>query len=54
MRLGSYELRKPWVKMVDLPIERQLYMAIRKSVLEDVLQEVQEAADRVMEKDEEL
>ena len=54
MRLGSYELRKPWVKMVDLPIEKQLYMAIRKSVLEDVLQEVHEAAERVLQADEEL
>ena len=51
MRIGSYELRSPLVKMVDIPIERELYIAIRKSVMEDVLAEVEDAFQRVHEND---
>lgn len=51
MRLGSYELRSPLVKMVDMPIEAEIYLAIRKSVIEDVLREVEDAAQRVYEND---
>ena len=53
MKLGNYELRKPWVKMVDLPIEAELYIAIRKSVLDDVMHEFHDAANRVLELNEE-
>jgi hypothetical protein len=53
MKLGNYELRKPWVKMVDLPIEAELYIAIRKSVLDDVMNEFHDAANRVLELNEE-
>ena len=51
MRIGKYEIRKPWVKMVDVPIEAELYRAIRKSVLDDVLDEFYDAANKVLEND---
>ena len=26
MKIGKYELRKPWVKYVEIPLEKELYM----------------------------
>ena len=51
MKVGNYELRKPWVKYVDITIDKELYAAIRKSVLDDLLIEMGEAAYRVQEND---
>lgn len=51
MRIGSYELRSPLVKMVDIPIEKELYIAIRKSVMEDLLHEIEVAANNVLDSD---
>lgn len=51
MKIGNIEFRKPWFRYVDMPIEAELYVAIRKSVLEDVLREVDEAAQRVYQND---
>jgi len=39
MKIGRYELRKPFVKYVDIPFEKELYLAIKKSILEDILKE---------------
>lgn len=36
MRIGNYELRKPWVKYVDIPIEKKIYWEIRRSIEEDI------------------
>lgn len=48
MNLGPYRLRLPWVKMVTMPIEQEIYMAVRQSILEDLLEEIGEAASRLM------
>jgi len=42
MKIGRYELRKPFVKYVDMPIEKELFLAVKKSILEDMLEEVKE------------
>ena len=47
MKIKNIEFRLPWTRYVDMPIEADIYLAIRKSVLEDVLREVEEAANRV-------
>lgn len=41
MRIGSYELRSPLVKMVDIPIEEKVYWAIRQSIGEDIAREIE-------------
>lgn len=51
MKIGNYELRSPWVKMVTMPIEKELYIAIRKSVMEDLLHEIEVAANNVLDND---
>jgi hypothetical protein len=45
MKVGRYELRKPFVKYVDMPIEKELFLAVKKSMLEDMLRDVQEEID---------
>lgn len=40
MRIGAYELRKPWVKMVDVPMEEQMYDGIRSSIVDDLIAEI--------------
>jgi len=42
VRIGNYELRKPWTRYVEVDLERDIYWAIRKSILEDLLQETNE------------
>jgi hypothetical protein len=42
VKLGKYELRKPWVKYVDIPFETKLYWEIRKSICDDVITEIKE------------
>lgn len=37
MRIGKYRLRKPWFKYVEIPLEEELYWAIRKSIEEDIV-----------------
>lgn len=51
MKIGNIEFRKPWTRYVDVEIEAELYVAIRKSVMEDVLAEMQEAFQKVHEAD---
>jgi len=41
MKIGRYELRKPIVKYVDMPIEKELFLAVKKSILEDMLRDVE-------------
>jgi len=45
MKIGRYELRNPWVKYVDMPLEKEIFLAIKKSMLEDMLREVEEEID---------
>ena len=42
MKIGKYKLRKPWVKYVEVPLEKRVYWGIRKSILEDLLKEANE------------
>ena len=41
MKLGRYEIRKPWVKYVDMPIEKELFLALKKSILEDLVRDTE-------------
>ena len=43
MKIGKYELRKPWAKYVDMPIEEELYWEIRKSIGEDIAKDLDES-----------
>ena len=45
MRIGNYEFRKPWVKYVEVPLEEQIYQAIRKSIGEDIAKEIEDLID---------
>ena len=40
MRIGKYTLRKPWTKEVEVPLEEELYWAVRKSIGEDIACEI--------------
>ena len=44
MKLGKFTLRKPWVKLVDIPLEIEIYYAVKKSMLEDMLRQTIEDA----------
>jgi hypothetical protein len=45
MKIGRYELRKPWVKYVDMPIEKELFLQVKKSILEDLIEDVKREID---------
>ena len=45
MKIGNYELRKPWVKYVEVPIKEKFYLEIRKSIGEDIAQEIEDLLD---------
>jgi len=45
MRIGRYELRKPWVKYVDMPIEKALFLQVKRSILEDLVKDVNREID---------
>jgi hypothetical protein len=45
MKIGNYELRKPWVKYVNMPIEEEIYWAVRDSIKEDIALEIQDAIE---------
>ena len=45
MKLGKYTLRKPWVKMVDVPFDEEVYAAIRSSIVDDMIREVKADAE---------
>jgi len=40
MKIGQYKLRKPWVKYVDLDIDKELYDAVCKSVGSSIVAEI--------------
>ena len=42
MKIGTWELRSPLVRYVDMPIEEELYLAIRKSIIEDIRKELKQ------------
>jgi hypothetical protein len=44
MKLGKYTLRKPWVKLVDIPFEQEVYDAMRASIVDDMINELKENA----------
>ncbi len=37
MTIFGYTLRKPWVKYVNLDIEENIFYAVRKSIVEDII-----------------
>jgi hypothetical protein len=39
MRIGPYTLRKPWVKLVDVPFDEEIYAAVRSSIIDDIIAE---------------
>jgi hypothetical protein len=45
MRIGPYTLRKPWVKYVDMPIEKALFLQVKRSILEDLVKDVKREID---------
>jgi hypothetical protein len=42
MKLGRYEIRKPFVRYVDIPFEKEVYLAMQLSILENLVRETQE------------
>ena len=40
MKIGKYVLRKPWTKYVEIPIEEQLYWEIRRSISQDIVDDL--------------
>jgi len=39
MKLGKYTLRKRWTKLVDVDFPEEIYTAIRKSIVDDMIRE---------------
>ena len=48
IKVFGYELRTPWVKYVDMPIEEEIYWVIRKSVGEDIAQEIESEMEAML------
>lgn len=44
MKLGRYTLRKPWTKLVDIEFPEEIYTAIRKSIVDDMIREAKDNA----------
>lgn len=40
MKIGNWELRKPWVRYVQVELEERFYNEIRKSIGEDIAKEI--------------
>lgn len=40
MKIGNWELRKPWVRYVKVELEERFYNEIRKSIGEDIAKEI--------------
>lgn len=47
MRIGNIEFRKPWSRLVDIPIEEELYAAIRKSVARDLVKDLRDMLEEL-------
>ena len=41
MKIGNWELRKPWVRYVEVELEEKFYNEIRKSIGEDIAKEIE-------------
>ena len=41
MKIGNWELRKPWVRYVEVELEERFYNEIRKSIGEDIAKEIE-------------
>lgn len=41
MKIGKYTLRKPWVTWVEIDLGAEIYAAVRKSIGEDIAQEIE-------------
>lgn len=48
MRIGSIEFRLPWTRYVDMSIEEDIYWAIRKSVGENIAQEIESEMEAML------
>jgi hypothetical protein len=48
MKIGRYELRKPWVKYVDFDLGKEVYDAVRKSIGEDIAKEIESEIENMM------
>lgn len=48
MKIGRYELRKPWVKYVDFDLGKELYDVVRKSIGEVIAKEIEDEVDKMM------
>jgi hypothetical protein len=42
MKIGNWELRSPLIRYADISIEEDLYLAIRKSIIEDIRKELKQ------------
>ena len=51
MKIGNWELRKPWVRYVEVELEEQFYNEIRKSIGEDIAKEIEMSPPMVNAKD---
>ena len=40
MKIGNVQFRMPWARYVDLPIEEELYYAVRKSIATDIYRDI--------------
>lgn len=49
MKLGKYTLRKPWVKMVDIEFAETVYKEIRRSIVDDMINEAKADAKYTVE-----
>ena len=48
MKIGNIQFRRPWARYVDMPIEEDIYWAIRKSVGEDSAREIEEEMEAML------
>lgn len=49
MKIGAYTLRKPWVKMVDIEFAETVYKEIRRSIVDDMINEAKADAKYTVE-----
>jgi hypothetical protein len=42
MKIGRYELRKPFIRYVSVPFEKEVYLAMKLSILENLVRDTQD------------
>ena len=42
MKIGRYELRKPIIRYVSVPFEKEVYLAMKLSILENLVRDTQD------------